>query len=165
MPVENLHITLAFIGEIDHGTVEAVDESLAEVSQPAFDIELTGAGHFQEFPQRTVVLVGVSPSEPLTRLRSSVLRRLEVAGVSLPRRRFRPHVTLARIKGDTGHHLANFVAEHNLLRIPAIPMNSFTLFESVLSKEGATHHVIQQYPLRTSEGLEVTESSSAVADG
>ncbi len=144
---DQLHLTVAFVGEVDRRTAVDVSESLAELRIPSLEIEIAGVGHFGPLRRARTVWAGVSPTPPLLRLRKATLRRLEAAGAVVERRRYRPHVTLARIRGETGHHLANFLAERNLMRIPAFRAGALTLFESRLHRDGATYSALERYPL------------------
>ena len=145
---DQLHLTLAFIGEVDGGCAGDISDSLASLRHSAFDVEVAGVGHFGSLRRARTVWAGVALSEPLRHLRKGVVRRLELADVTIERRRFHPHVTLARIRGETGHHLADFMAEHSLLRLPPFSAESFTLFESHLRPAGATYDALATYPLR-----------------
>ena len=144
---ENLHITLAFVGEVGGGAAREIAGSLETIRNPCFGIDIHGVGHFGEFRRARSVWAGVERSEPLDRLRMSVLRRLDRAGFPFERRRYRPHVTLARLRDEAGHHLANFLSEHGLLRISGVPVEAVTLFRSHLSAAGASYEACRHYPL------------------
>ena len=45
---ESLHLTLRFLGELDGALATDVDEALAGLSMPAFDLDLAGVDHFAE---------------------------------------------------------------------------------------------------------------------
>ena len=47
-PVEAFHITLRFIGDVAEPVAADLDEELARIVAPAFDLRLEGAGHFGE---------------------------------------------------------------------------------------------------------------------
>ena len=150
---EELHLTLAFIGEVDGAAARDIAASLATLHAPAFAVGIAGVGHFGSLRRARAVWAGIVPCPPLGRLRQAVCRRLELAGMRLERRRFQPHVTLARIRGETGHHLADFMAEHSLLRLPEFAVESVTLFESHLRPEGATYRALAGFALAASPGM------------
>ena len=149
---DQLHMTLAFIGDTDANSACNITDSLFALHPPAFELEISGVGHFGSLRRARTVWAGVVTSEPLTRLRKGVVRRLALADVAVERRRFHPHVTLARIRGETGHHLANFLAEHSLMRLPAFPVAAFTLFESRLRPEGAAYEALETFPFERASG-------------
>ncbi len=148
---DRLHVTLVFIGEVDGAAARDIADSLETLRCPPFDVEISGVGHFGQLRRARTVWAGVAPSGPLKRLRKGVVRRLELADIAVERRRFHPHITLARIRGETGHHLANFLAEHSLMRLPFFTAEEFTLFESHLRPEGAVYEALAAYSLQGPE--------------
>nr|MCR4935671.1 RNA 2',3'-cyclic phosphodiesterase [Oscillospiraceae bacterium] len=88
-PEENLHLTLAFIGE--YPDAEAVLEVLSSVSFSPFALQLEGMGCFGD-----LWWAGMAASEPLTALAGKLRRALAAAGIPFDRKRFSPHITLLR---------------------------------------------------------------------
>ncbi len=150
VPSDNLHITLAFAGEVGVPLVADIEERLSEVRFHPFEFAIRGVGYFGSLRNVRAVWAGVDVSENMNRLQKRVRRAFELAGVRFDRRRFRPHVTLARVRGETGHHLANFLSEHSLLNITGIEVRDIVLFESQLSSDGATYIPLSRYRLEQS---------------
>lgn len=92
-PRENLHLTLAFIGETDR--VEAAKRALDKISSCKFDFFLSGLGKFPT-PDGDIYWVGGEKTEKLTSLAVCVRKNLTDAGFSIDRKKFSPHVTLGR---------------------------------------------------------------------
>lgn len=86
---ENLHLTLAFIGE--YPEPEAVLEALSAVSFAPFELALEGMGCFGD-----LWWAGLADSAPLLSLAGKVRRALADNGVPFDRKRFSPHITLIR---------------------------------------------------------------------
>lgn len=149
VPSENFHITLAFIGEVDGGMTTDIDEALATIDGPILDIELAGVDHFVDGQQPKALYAGVVQEERLIRLREKVVRALRGEGVTLERRKFRPHVTLAHFnrRAEIGHHMAQFVASHSLFRAGPFEVESFRLYSSTLRPDGSVYEVEAEYPL------------------
>ncbi|MEU0932365.1 MULTISPECIES: RNA 2',3'-cyclic phosphodiesterase [unclassified Embleya] len=113
--IEDWHITLAFLGEVPVDVVEALRAPLAEVaaSTPPVDLELRGAGQFDE----RVLWSGVHGELPaLHTLADAVRGVVRAAGVALEDRPLRAHLTLARARRDNpdgisaaARELADFV--------------------------------------------------------
>ena len=88
-PEENLHLTLAFLGEVpDAGPVL---EALSPVSFTAFELCLEGMGRFGD-----LCWAGIRESAPLAALARRVRHALAESGVPFDRKRFSPHITLLR---------------------------------------------------------------------
>ena len=63
--VHNLHLTVRFIGEVENGLIPDIDEALAGVSAPAFDLVLDGVGQFGSGSRSRILWGGVERNEAL----------------------------------------------------------------------------------------------------
>ena len=88
-PAENMHLTLAFIGEYDDPAL--VKEVIDGIGIRPFDIKLSGIGAF-----RDLWWVGVGNSAPLDAVSRKLRRALADAGIPFDRKRFSPHITIIR---------------------------------------------------------------------
>lgn len=99
--VENLHLTLKFLGETPLDQLEKVKEALNSVAgrlQP-FQASLRGMGGFPNNRRPRVVWVGVAAGEKeMVALAGQVEAALEPLGYEKEEREFTPHLTLGRIK-------------------------------------------------------------------
>ena len=86
---ENLHLTLAFIGE--YPNAEAVMDALSGVVFTPFDLRLDGIGRFGD-----LWWAGLRESAALTAVVRRIRRALAEHGVPFDRKRFSPHITLIR---------------------------------------------------------------------
>jgi len=137
---DNLHLTLAFLDEQPEEVLEELHEQLSALRAQPFTVELAGLGVFG-----TAVHVPAAETPGLTDLQGRTLTACRRAGITLQRRRFRPHVTLARLgKGQTPPPLR---AELSEFQIPSMQVQSFALYESTLHPKGARHEVLAHYPL------------------
>ena len=89
VPVQNLHLTLAFIGETDKPG--AVKEALKNVSFKPFRLSLSDMGTFGD-----VLWAGVKGNQGLSAAAKSVRDALDAAGIAYDRQKFVPHITLVR---------------------------------------------------------------------
>jgi 2'-5' RNA ligase len=140
VPPENYHLTLRFIGEIEPWRAEEVDAALANIRAPRFDLALAGVGTFEKGGRIQSLYVPAERSEALARLQGKVETALQRIGLEPERRRFAPHVTLARTDRAETHKLVSFLQTHSLLRLQPVSVEHFTLFSSHLGKEAA-HYV------------------------
>lgn len=138
--VDDLHITLRFIGEVDDPTYEEIGEALAHVTAPPFEIQLRGIGHFPPRGEPTTLWIGVAPCEGLNLLRRRVDRQLASLGVAPDQRKFQPHLTIARIRGGLPENrLGSFLKRLSLYRSEPFVVSGFTLYSSFLRTNGAVH--------------------------
>ena len=86
---ENMHLTLAFIGE--YPDKEQVTDALSSVTFSSFTISLSGMGCF-----RSLWWAGMDESAPLAAVVRRIRRALAENGIPFDRKRFSPHITLIR---------------------------------------------------------------------
>jgi len=145
---EGLHLTLAFIGEVDGAAGRRIEEALSRVEAPSLEIELHGLGHFPLRGSPRVLWTGASPAAELRFLAAAVRRELSRAGYPPERRKFAPHVTIARFRRPPPPPaLQDYLGSYALFRTPAVPVVSFRLLSSVLRPSGARYTVEADFPL------------------
>lgn len=86
---ENLHITLAFIGESTQ--VRRISDVVKEVDFTPYIVELGKGGHF-----RDLYWVGLKHSDPLYQYVKKMRQALDDAGINYDHKKFRPHITVVR---------------------------------------------------------------------
>jgi 2'-5' RNA ligase len=142
VPPENYHLTLRFIGEVENVLADELDEALATIRAKPFELTFRGLDVFEKAGRIHSLYVGVERCERLLHLQSKVETALQRAGLPPERKRFAPHVTLARTERAAPDKLIAFVQAHNLFRAPAERVDHFCLFSSRLGKEQA-HYVAE----------------------
>ncbi|MCP3969479.1 MAG: RNA 2',3'-cyclic phosphodiesterase [Rhodobacteraceae bacterium] len=144
------HLTLAFLDDQPQTTVETLHDALGEIETAPFDLTLRGIDVFASSKPR-LVWAGIDPQPALTGLRDKVRWAAGEAGIELHRERFRPHVKLARfrgqLRGDEAEKLAAFLARTNGFSTEPFSVDRFCLFRSRLHPEGAVHEVLAEYSL------------------
>ena len=144
---ENFHLTLRFIGKVENGMAEDLDAALGGISAPAFDLTLSGIGHFGKTDAARVLWAGTEPNNALDHLQAKIEAAIMRGGLPAEHRRFLPHVTLARLNRAPSLRVEQFVADHNGFRAAPITIKHFTLFSSFLSSSGAIYRPEAEYPL------------------
>ena len=89
VPAQNLHLTLAFIGE--YRDPEQVKQILASVPLPAFRLALSEKGNFGN-----ILWAGVKGNQKLKTYVRDLRAALKNAGIPFEDDRFTPHITLIR---------------------------------------------------------------------
>lgn len=142
LPADSLHLTLAFLGELDVQEVAMVEEIVGQVAAKtmAFDIEIGGLGAFPTLERPRVWWVGVRAPR-LDEAHSALDAAIAGAGLRREERPFSPHITVGRTK-DRPRGLAGDVA--GVLRAmnyhARIRIETIDLMESQLSRVGARYH-------------------------
>ena len=146
IPPENLHITLAFIGE--YGDPERATELLETVSFRPFDVTLDRLGCFGD-----VWWAGFRESRELGELARRVRRALAEGEVPYDRKRFRPHVTILRKPMNAGSGLPPVSVKRAVTRI-----EGFSLMRSDRGKSGMIYSELGTVPARTGPEGEDSEN-------
>lgn len=146
---ENFHLTLAFIGEADRHSFSAALDALEKVDAPAFDLRLSGVGVFGD-KKAHALWAGVAASPALHHLQAKVETALRRTGFKLEKRKFTPHVTLARLKNVSQETAELFAAQHGLFSCGPFPVEAFHLYSSELGRNGAHYAIEASYALSSS---------------
>ncbi len=146
----NLHLTLAFLGEVAESLVGPIEEALASRLGGAAPAEarLERAGCFPERGAARVAWIGLAPGAALGELAALVRAALSGLGVSADAKPFRAHVTAARCDppwpSSARARWAELAAP--LLGSPA-PIGEVTLFASTLASGGPSYSALARVPL------------------
>ncbi|OYY70960.1 MAG: 2'-5' RNA ligase [Sphingomonas sp. 28-63-12] len=146
---DQLHLTLRYIGEVDHRTAEEIAITLARVHAPPLTVALHGVGQFHKQGRTDAIWAGVAPGDALHRLHHKIDHALVALGLPAEGRAFRPHITLARLARSLGvaDQVDAFVATHAALASPPFAFSHITLFESQLTRDGARYEVVDRWPI------------------
>ncbi len=136
---ENLHITLKFVGEINEDLFHKMEEQLKVISFNPFEIVLNGCGVFPNYYRPRVLWIGINFKEnTLESLFNKIEDILLPLGINKEERSFKPHLTLGRVKSSKNkENLIKRFREDKIKKYhSSFMVENFTLFESVLKKEG-----------------------------
>ena len=149
-PRETLHLTLAFLDEVEKPLLLDLDVALREINVEGFSLALAGLDVFGG-TQSQILYVAVRPCEALGDLQARVTQVVRSAGIELPRRRYRPHVTLARFnrppRGGEMDRLIAMMQTNALEQAGDFNVERFALFRSDLGRGPAQHTELASYPL------------------
>lgn len=144
---EALHVTLRFFGEVREDIARDLDDELCEVFARPFAITLQGAGAFGEGVELHAIWAGVADNPDLRRLAAVCEAAARRVGLQPDKRTYRPHVTLAYLRRPDPAAVATWIQANNLLKSPPIPVAGFTLYSSVLTRNGSHYRAEAAYPL------------------
>lgn len=150
VPAGQVHLTLQFLGEC--GVPEAqLNAALDGLAVPAFTLQAAGTGRFRS-GLGAVLWAGLAPGPGLDALRAlhaEVGQALaQAAGIEPERRRYHPHLTLARCRPNVPEAvLRAWLDAQRMLASEPWPVQRLVLFESRLGPQGAQHLVRQAWPL------------------
>ena len=147
----NYHITLRFIGDIDRATAGEVADSLTRISRPGFEISLDGLGAFGGRKPHALI-AGVRGSARLAELQAEHERLMQRLGLEPERRKYKPHVTVARLRGSSEPDVATYLAIRGRFVTPPFPVGRFVLMSSRDTRGGGPYVMEEAYDLAPREG-------------
>ncbi len=148
-----MHWTVKFLGEVDLIDVNAICANLSEAvaSFAPFDVEVWGAGAFPDLDNpRTIWLGARDGTEQFVELHAAVERSLSKLGFRAEGRRFRPHVTLGRVRNSPSGiaELAGLLREASAFDAGMAPVFEVTLFSSELGPKGPNYEPLGHAELK-----------------
>lgn len=149
--VENFHITLRFIGDIDGRTADEVVDRLDRIERPEFQLALSGIGSFGSKKPHSV-FAGVRQEPEMYALQGEIERICQRLGLPADPRKFTPHVTLARLRNARTEDVAHYLTGRGNFYTNAFTVNRFVLMSSKESVGGGPYVTEEVFPLYESGG-------------
>jgi 2'-5' RNA ligase len=151
-PVDQLHVTLKFLGEVAAERLAEIEKATAAAAAGHAPPSLVarGMGGFPSARRPRVVWAGLVAGPELAALAASVERELAALGIPPENRPFRAHVTLGRVRSATRlGRLATAIEAAADTRFGAWTPTELTLYQSRLRPSGAVHEPLAHLPLAT----------------
>lgn len=153
VPANQLHLTLAFLGDVEPERVIELTERVAGLTAPPFQLRFDRTGCFPSRMRPRVLWVGLKPEPLLISLADRLRELLRACAIPQEERPFAPHITLARLKLPAPRESAPFLDRPLQLQRPSVTVREFILFESSLTPAGAIHTPLKHFPLSGRERL------------
>jgi 2'-5' RNA ligase len=150
---ENYHMTLRFIGDVDGATARDFMHALGKIEMPPFELRLSGLDSFGGKKPRTL-FADLAPSRELEMLQHATERAAREAGLPPEGRNFKPHVTLARLRGARASTVATYLQHNCGLLTEPFTVSRFVLYSSRDSVGGGPYVVEAAYDLEDGLGAE-----------
>ena len=149
--VENIHLTMKFLGDIKKIEIESIESVLRDSvkMQAPLTLSAKGVGVFPGIRRPRVLWVGIHDHETgLAGLQKSIENQLHRIGYSKEGRPFKGHLTIGRAKGYVDERklkeaLDSFLAFESSL----FTVNEFFIFRSVLKQGGPEYTKLIRIPL------------------
>jgi 2'-5' RNA ligase len=136
-----LHLTLAFLGDVEQGRVDEVVAALRTVPVKSCALSAGRALFLPQKGTKRVVALELVDAGKLARMQAEVSRALAATGLyAPPKRPWLPHVTVARFR-HPGHP---FSLQN--VNIPEFCVVRVVLYSSLLERAGAVHTPLADFP-------------------
>jgi 2'-5' RNA ligase len=144
-----LHVTLAFLGEVPDGAPAAEVGRAVFADVRAFEVSLEGAGTFPGGSRAHAVWVGIGAgSAEVSGLVERLRPALAARGLATDLRPFQPHLTVARVKPGGARDARRALAALPRGEMVRFRADRLTLLRSEQRSGGAVHHLVEEFPLR-----------------
>jgi 2'-5' RNA ligase len=128
---DNFHITLKFLGDIEHKDISCILDNVEDLSEiKSFSLSIDKLGYFMGKNNIRVLWLGLGGEiELLKNLKNSIDKRLVQSGFEIEKRKFTPHITIAQdIISETDFD--NLIKIFNNYDFPKINVKAFNLMLS-----------------------------------
>ena len=143
---DDYHITLRFIGDVDGHTARELEDMLADARCEPMTITLTGLDSFGGAKPHSV-FASIACNKALVELQNEHEWAARRVGLPPERRKFTPHVTLARLRSASVLDVADFLSTHGGFPSITFQPDRFVLFSAREQVGGGPYVVEAAYPL------------------
>ncbi|OYP31010.1 RNA 2',3'-cyclic phosphodiesterase [Rhodopirellula sp. MGV] len=153
VPLDNLHLTLKFLGEVDNVEVFDVCTAIRSVTShiEPFELHFTGTGGFPNLDKPRVLYAGIEdPSGLLVKMVGELELKLADLGFKPEPRDYRPHLTLGRARSKGGlvsEELSEAMQQYSDTHLGDMVVDEVNLMASFLDKQGPTYQVMDTIDL------------------
>jgi len=152
MSPESMHLTIKFLGDIEHEQITVLQDVLRDVAKgtESFSLTIKGLGGFPSLQNPRILWAGVAGDvDHLEVLVSCVESALSPLGYAKEDRPYRPHLTLSRIQSHA-RKIGNIFETSRFLKkewmFGSVTINRLCLFQSQLTPNGATYSRLWELP-------------------
>jgi len=147
---QNIHLTLAFLGDVPAQTLPSLKAALDETVQGLgpFELEAAGTGFFGRPNRPRVLWAGMVDCPPLMELQNKIVGALQTSEIEFDNKPFSPHLTLGRIKAP--NHTESLLAKLEKYKdelLGQTRIDAAQLIQSELKPHGAEYGVLHCTPL------------------
>jgi 2'-5' RNA ligase len=137
---EQIHLTLAFLGNVDPAKDEHLCDHLSAIQFGPFFLPLQRLGTFPGKGDPKILWIGVGRGHPhLFQLHKKVTDAALGAGLEPDLRPWHPHITLARCQNVSASTLRPFLHKNAEYDAGLVPVNEFHLKSSRLTPVGSIY--------------------------
>ena len=141
---ENLHLTLKFLGETSPTQVPEIIASLETHCRDLSSVRLAvrGLGAFPDARRARVAWAGLTPANPVVELAADIEASMKKLGFAREPRPFRPHLTLARIRGRCPTGLTGLIQSRVETDLGEFLLGQIELIRSVRGRDGVRYETL-----------------------
>lgn len=137
VPIEKLHMTLSYLGQLPNQTLQAVCQLAETIRNSPFELQVNHADYWGDIQLRWLGIMSTPPN--LLQLAAHLKRLLITVGCKVDKKPFMPHITVAR---KCSKHF-----KPELVSVLSWKINEFYLVKSVKKGGFSKYEIIQRWKL------------------
>jgi 2'-5' RNA ligase len=159
VPVDNIHLTLKFLGNVSTANLEILKDILGRVvsNHHECDISVGGIGAFPKPQNPRVVWIGMEVPQELVDMQHDIEVETARLGYSREHRPFSPHLTFGRVPRNASaqdvHLIAEALEAFKVGFLGATRLKTVYLYRSDLKPDGAVYTPIFSAALEGAESI------------
>ena len=145
--LEQIHLTLKFLGSTDEDLVPQISEVMQESVRglTPFTVRVVGTGAFPSKDYMNVLWVGLENAEGLAKIASYLEATLPSLGFGREKRTFSPHATIARVRGGKNRdRVLQILEAHASDAFGDHAVDNIQLKRSVLTSRGPVYSTVEK---------------------
>jgi len=154
VPMENMHLTLKFIGDISPSNVDMLSQMLRAEADlfNCFELHLSGLGSYPSLKRPRVIYIGIQAPAALEALHRGIESASRRLGYESEERGFSPHLTIGRVKQNVTateqQTIRRALEETKIDSLGTARVDSVHLYKSDLKPTGSVYTRLFSAPLK-----------------
>lgn len=148
IPIENYHLTLAFIGNISKKHIKDIIITTQDITKQIneIEIEIDKIGFFEDKKSNLIIWLGIKENEELNEISQTIRKTFKENNINYSTTAFLPHITIAKIK-NLNEKGENKEKIKNLFNIPSqkLILKKPILFESISIENKIRYDIIESF--------------------
>lgn len=144
--IEKLHLTLNFLGNINKKYLPMIEDKISQIIDKTKRFKILFNPKFVFFPNikaPRVAIIDLSQNDELAALKEKIDQILKIK----EKREFRPHLTIARIKGRLRKNDLDRISSLDF-KVPGFIVKVIILFESKQRRDGSIYEIRRRFKLQ-----------------
>ena len=154
VPMENMHLTLKFLGDVSPANVDMLTQMMRAEADlfNCFELHLSGLGSFPSLKRPRVIYIGIQAPAVLETLQRGIESASRRLGYESEERGFSPHLTIGRVKQNVTateqQTIRRALEETKIDSLGTARVDSVHLYKSDLKPTGSVYTRLYSAPLK-----------------